>query len=92
MSYLEEQVLHEVEDLIQQKRYREAKEALSSMEPIDIAEGLEALPPARLVLYFRLLPKDLAIEVFELLDIEVQECFVNHASDGEVAEIIEEMS
>lgn len=92
MSLFEEQILHEVEDLIQKKHFREAKETLSSMEPIDIAEGLEELPPARLVLYFRLLPKDLAIEVFELLDIEVQERFVNHASDGEVSEIIEEMS
>ena len=83
MSLFEEQILHEVEDLIQKKHFREAKETLSSMEPIDIAEGLEELPPARLVLYFRLLPKDLAIEVFELLDIEVQERFVNNASDGE---------
>lgn len=91
-EYDENRPLKEIESLIASKNYRLAKEKLSSLEPIDIAEGLEELPAARLVLYFRLLPKDLAIEVFELLDIEVQQRFLDHASDGEVSEILEEMS
>ena len=86
-------LFEQIENCIDQKRFREAKELLSDMEPIDIAEGLERdLPPARLVFYFRLLPKDLAVEVFELLDIEEQERFLQHATDDEVKEMIEEMS
>ncbi len=91
-EYDDTQPLQEIESLIAQKNYRLAKEKLSALEPIDIAEGLEELPSARLVLYLRLLPKDLAIEVFELLDIDVQQSFLDHASDAEVAEILEEMS
>ena len=86
-------LFEQIENCIDQKRFREAKELLSDMEPIDIAEGLERdLSPARLVFYFRLLPKDLAVEVFELLDIEEQERFLQHATDDEVKEMIEEMS
>ncbi len=92
MSFEENRPLRVIETCIQQKRFREAKELLSDMEPIDIAEGLEELSPARLVLYFRLLPKDLAVEVFELLDIDVQERFLANATGEEVQEIIEEMS
>ena len=92
MSLDEKKLLWEVETCIQQKRFREAKELLSDMEPIDIAEGLEDLPSAQLVLYFRLLPKDLAVEVFEMLDFDEQERFLAHATGDEVTEIIEEMS
>ncbi len=92
MEFEKDDLLYEVENCIEQKRFREAKELLADMEPVDIAEGLEDLPPARLVLYFRLLPKDLAVEVFELLDIDEQERFLAHATDEEVTEIIEEMS
>ena len=92
MSHDEKKLLWEVETCIEQKRFREAKELLSDMEPADIAEGLEDLPSAQLVLYFRLLPKDLAVEVFEMLDFDEQERFLTHATGEEVTEIIEEMS
>lgn len=93
MSYEEEKkILDKVESCIRQKDFREAKELLSEMEPADIAEGLEDRPPAQLVLYFRLLPRDLAVDVFELLDFEEQERFLRHATDEEVKGIIEEMS
>ncbi len=92
MSLEHDRTMREIAGCIRQKRFREAKELLSDMEPIDIAEGLEELSPAQLVLYFRLLPKDLAVDVFELLDIDVQEVFLAHATGEEVQEIIEEMS
>lgn len=92
MSQQEKNTLDEVEACIAQKQFRKAKELLSDMEPVDIAEGLEGLPPAQLVLYFRLLPKNLAVEVFEMLDFDEQERFLAHATGDEVTEIIEEMS
>ena len=92
MSPEDNRLMQKVDVCISQKRYREAKELLTDMEPVDIAEGLEDLTPAKLVLYFRLLPKDLAVEVFELLGFDEQERFLKHATDEEVSEIIEEMS
>ncbi|PIE54799.1 MAG: magnesium transporter [Dethiosulfovibrio peptidovorans] len=81
-----------IEGYLQERAYLKAKEALSSMEPADVAEGFEALSPTHLVLYFRLLPKDQAIEVFELMDSDEQQKLIQHVTDSEVAEIIEEMS
>lgn len=92
MSPEDNELMQKIGRCVSEKRYREAKELLSDVEPVDIAEGLEGLPPAKLVLYFRLLPKDLAVEVFELLGFDEQERFLKHATDEEVTEIIEEMS
>ncbi|NCC97992.1 MAG: magnesium transporter, partial [Synergistales bacterium] len=62
------------------------------MEPVDIAEGMEELSSSQMVLYFRLLPKDLAIEVFELMRWDEQQRLIEHVTDREVREIIEDMS
>lgn len=77
---------------MESKNYSVAKEELSSMEPVDIAEGLEDLPSPRMVLYFRLLPKDLAIEVFEVMKGDEQHRLIQNVTDDEVGEIIEDMS
>ena len=90
MSHDEKKLLWEVETCIEQKRFREAKELLSDMEPADIAEGLEDLPSAQLVLYFRLLLKDLALSEERLSKIqEVQLRFMAPRELDEIpAEII----
>ncbi len=77
---------------VEGKEYSRAKEELSSMEPADIAEGLEDLPSSQMVLYFRLLPKDLAIEVFEMMRWDEQHRLIDNVTDKEVGEIIEDMS
>ncbi len=92
MSPKDRKLMQEINVCVEQKHLYKAKELLTDMEPVDIAEGLEGLPPAKLVLYFRLLPKDLAVEVFELLGLDEQERFLAHATDQEVSEMIEEMS
>lgn len=92
MSPKDRKLMQKINVCVEQKHLYKAKELLTDMEPVDIAEGLEGLPPAKLVLYFRFLPKDLAVEVFELLGLDEQERFLAHATDQEVSEMIEEMS
>lgn len=62
------------------------------MEPADIAEGMEDLSSSQMVLYFRFLPKDMAIEVFEFMRWDEQQRLIEHVTDREVREIIEDMS
>lgn len=81
-----------MESLVAEKSFMKAKEILSTIDPVDIAEGLEILSPSMMVLYFRLLDKDQAIDVFEVMDSEEQQKLIEHVTDSEVAEIIEEMS
>ena len=60
------------------------------MEPADIAEVLKLR--LERVFLFRLLPKDIAIEVFEFLEGTEREELLGSFTDSEVAAIIEEMS
>lgn len=86
------ELIENLRDLTRQKAFRQVKEQLSTFDPVDIAEQLDELPPAELVFFFRLLPKDMASEVFELIDLETQQTFLNHAGDDEVAALLEDMS
>jgi magnesium transporter len=81
-----------IESLLQEHRFPETKEALSTMEPADISEMLVGTPRAKMVLIFRLLPKDLAIEVFEHMEGSEREDLLASFTEKEAAEIIEEMS
>ncbi|HPD97723.1 MAG TPA: magnesium transporter [Synergistales bacterium] len=81
-----------IDSFLLEHRFPEIKEALSEMEPADISAILAGTTRARMVLVFRLLPKDLAIEVFEYMEGREREELLNSFTDREAAEIIEEMS
>ena len=92
MVYMFETLLVDIQELLAGKRYGKLKEILSSVEAADIADLLYEFEPPTRVLLFRLLPKDLAIEVFELMEGQEREELLAHSTDEEVAELIEEMS
>ena len=81
-----------VEKLFERKQFKSLKELLSTMEPADIAEVIAEKTPGERVFLFRLLPKDLAIEVFEFLEGPEREELLGSFTDTEAAAIIEEMS
>ena len=56
--------LDQLQQLVQQKQFRKLKEILSDMNEVDIAEFLDELDMEQEILVFRLLPKDMAAEVF----------------------------
>ncbi|MEA3508177.1 MAG: magnesium transporter, partial [Synergistota bacterium] len=68
------------------------KETLSTLEPADISDFLAETTPVKRVLLFRLLSKELAIDVFEYMEGSEREDLLNSFTDKEAAEIIEEMS
>lgn len=92
MVYNFEIFLKDVGDLLEKKDYRRVKDLVTSAEPADIAEMLCDFPPVTRVLLFRLLPKDLAIDVFEMMEGSEREELLHHSTDDEVREIIGEMS
>ena len=62
------------------------------MNEVDIAEFLDELEPDQQVLVFRLLPKDVAADVFTYLeDSEDQEKIINALSDKELREVLDEL-
>jgi magnesium transporter len=92
MKDIQNKLLASVEKLFERKQFKSLKELLSTMEPADIAEVLAEKEPAERVFLFRLLPKDIAIEVFEFLEGTEREELLGSFTDSEVAAIIEEMS
>lgn len=85
-------VLSEVDAALENRRFAELKERLCGMEVADLADLLESVPSAKGLLLFRLLPKDTAIEVFEMMEGGHREELLAAFSDGEVAELMENMS
>ena len=56
--------LEQLTELVQTKQFRKLRSILMEMNEVDIAEFLDELGPEETVLVFRLLPKELAAEVF----------------------------
>ncbi|MDR7857591.1 magnesium transporter [Tissierella sp.] len=78
-------------DLIKEKKYVQIKKELSEMNEVDIAELLDSLDSHMTLLIFRMLPKDLAVEVFAHFSIEQQIGIVNSITDKELEYIIDEL-
>ena len=84
---LEEQIFK----LIENRRFVELKEILSEMQPADIAEIFEEAKDKEIPVLFRILPKELAAEVFVELSSDAQELLIVGFSDNELEEVLEEL-
>ena len=83
-----EGILHQ---LVEEKKFRKLRGILEEMNEVDIAEFIQDMELDKVVLVFRLLPKELGAEVFACLEIEMQEYIINSMSDYELQKIIEEL-
>ena len=79
-------------DLVQCKQFRQLKGILSEMNEVDVAEFMDEVEPDQKILIFRLLPRDMAAEVFSYLeDSEDQEKLIGGLSDKELREVLNEL-
>lgn len=78
-------------ELINQKKYVEIKKELSDMNEVDVAEILDPLDPNTTLLIFRMLPKDLAVDVFSNFSIDQQREIINAITDKELTHILDEI-
>lgn len=78
-------------ELIQQKRYVELKKILSEMNEVDIAEILDPLDKNTTLLVFRMLPKDVAVDVFAHFSSDQQRDIINAVTDKELKYILDEL-
>ena len=83
--------LLEIIDNIENKKFTTLKPILSELEPVDIAEILNDVDDEKIVLIFRLLPKDLASEVFVELDNDTQKTVLSAFTDKELSNIINDL-
>ena len=85
------ELLEKLEDLLTRKQYAPLRDLLLPMEAADIALAMDELGEERTPLVFRLLPKELAAEVFVELDTDAQELLLKGFSSSELKEVLEEL-
>ena len=78
-------------EMLEERNFKELKEALENMHPFDIAEMLEEVDDRQMILIFRLLAKDEAAETFTEMNSDMRETLLNALTDSEIKEFMDEM-
>ncbi|MDP3443743.1 MAG: magnesium transporter [Ignavibacteria bacterium] len=89
---LSQLVKPEILDLVKTRDFVELKEVLIDWDPVDIADLITSIEENEEAIIFRLLPKDLAADVFEYLEVETQLSLIHSLSREEVASVLNEMA
>jgi magnesium transporter len=82
----------QITTLIQEGEFFKLKEVLKTFEPSELVELIEAEEEREQLIIFRLLPLQLATQVFEYLDLEVQKHFLANLTQEKISDILNEMS
>ena len=78
--------------LMEGGRHHEFKEKAKECLPVDIAEGLEEIEEGGKVLkLFRLLPKDIASDVFSYMSSDQQQLIAESATNAEIKALVDDM-
>ena len=83
-------IVNELDELIEKRDFSSIKNLLKDMEPADISLVLQEYPK-KIAILFRLLPKDLAADVFVEMDTESQEVLLSSFSDAELKAVMDEI-
>ena len=83
--------LKEFRELLEEKKFGKIKEVYSEMNEYDISVLIGDLPINLLKQAFRLLPKDIASEVFANFDLDLQHDLIIALTTKEAVDIIEDM-
>ncbi len=86
-----EELAEKAINYISERKYSELKLFLVDMNPADIAELMEELPERNLPIVFRILPKELASEVFVHIEGDTREVLIASFSDKELKEVFDEL-
>ena len=78
-------------EMIEGKKFGLLKETLSQMNPADLAPIFEEIEEKDIAVIFRILPKELAAEVFVEMDSDMQQFLIEAFSDRELKEVMDEL-
>ena len=74
--------MDEIRELLDTKQYTRLRQKLSELNDADIAVVMEALEEEEILKIFRILPKDIAADVFSYLEVEYQQAIITSLSDN----------
>ena len=82
-------MITEIRELLDNKKYLNVRELLVDEEAADIAIIFEQFPPEEVTLMFRILPKQLASEVFVEMETDMQQSLIEAFTDIELTEMMD---
>jgi len=80
-----------INELIANNQYMALRSELIDLNYVDIAELLEELPTQEQIRIFRMLPKDIAADVFSYLPVDIKQLIITSLTDREVGHIIDNL-
>ncbi|MGC9330010.1 MAG: magnesium transporter, partial [Candidatus Hinthialibacter sp.] len=90
-SLLTRLILPDIEAMLAQKNYKELREALVELDPVDIAETINTLTLEERAIVFRILPRSISADVFEYLPFDEQEELMHSLGQEQVSALLNEM-
>ncbi len=78
-------------NLLNNGKHSELRGALMMLNEVDIARFMESLDKEKLLLTFRILPKDISADVFAYMSAEQKQTLVESIGDNEIRSLIEDM-
>jgi magnesium transporter len=78
--------------LLEEKKFKDLRGYLSTLHAPDIAEAMQEVNNKESLLIFRLLPKDLAVEVFSHMEPSYQAEFSELIKENELRELVNELN
>ena len=86
-----EELEEQFKELIKNKRLKEAKALIENLNEVDVAFLIDKLDPTTGTVVFRMLPKDIAADVFANFDSEQQQAIIRSSTDAEIKAIMDEL-
>ncbi len=80
-----------VRDMLRNNERSELQRLLISSNPVDVADLMDELTDQDLLVAFRILPKNLAADVFSWADLDTQQKIIESVSEAEVGRIVNEL-
>ncbi len=77
--------------LVETREFRRLKTCLADMPEADIAAFMEELDGDKTAVVFRMLPKEMATDVFAFLPVEKQQYIIERITDAELGAVIEDL-
>ncbi len=91
MEMEEKTIVEELKELLTSRQYTRLRQTISDMNPADIADVMSEMEDEDSLKMFRILPKDIAADVFADLELDVQQYIIRSMSDREASNIIENL-
>ena len=80
-----------VKELLDTKQYTSLRQKMAEMNEADVAAAIEELEEEDMMKVFRIMPKDMAADVFSYLEVDTQQFIITGMSEKDAAGIIDNL-